>query len=293
MLPNLSWLRMMRMLRLFKVIRVLRLISMVKPLRAILKSLFETLGTLFWSLTLLALILALFALIFVMRVASYMKDEGQSLDEDAAEALLSSYSSVGVTFRHLFEATTGGNDWIVFYSPLEPTGFVNCGIFYFFVAFTQIAVLNIILGVFVDTAMKSLVGNREERLQEFADGQRQMRSDLTELCAEADLDADGKLTVSEWNAAMKNERLVNYLEVMEWRPNEVRDFLTLMCQDTSDGTVAIDVFVRACMRFKGAASCYDMSNVLSAVDDLKRLIKTAPRPTSRPQADGAAGAVRW
>ncbi|CAK0790248.1 unnamed protein product, partial [Prorocentrum cordatum] len=142
MLPNLSWLRMMRMLRLFKVIRVLRLISMVKPLRAILKSLFETLGTLFWSLTLLALILALFALIFVMRVASYMKDEGQSLDEDAAEALLSSYSSVGVTFRHLFEATTGGNDWIVFYSPLEPTGFVNCGIFYFFVAFTQIAVLN-------------------------------------------------------------------------------------------------------------------------------------------------------
>ncbi|CAK0790247.1 unnamed protein product, partial [Prorocentrum cordatum] len=151
----------------------------------------------------------------------------------------------------------------------------------------------IILGVFVDTAMKSLVGNREERLQEFADGQRQMRSDLTELCAEADLDADGKLTVSEWNAAMKNERLVNYLEVMEWRPNEVRDFLTLMCQDTSDGTVAIDVFVRACMRFKGAASCYDMSNVLSAVDDLKRLIKTAPRPTSRPQADGAAGAVRW
>jgi hypothetical protein len=261
------------MLRLFKVVRVLKLISIVKPLRAILKSLFETMGTLFWSLTLLALILALFALVFVLRVATFLADEADSLDEDVVKALVHVYGSVEIAFMHLFEATTGGNDWIIFYEPLEVTGIINCGIFYFFVAFTQIAVLNIILGVFVDTAMKSMVGDKEERMQEFVENQRQMRNDLTELCAEADYDKDGKLSEEEWQMAMQNDKLINYLDLMEWRPSEVRDFLNLMCKNTRDGTIDIDIFVRACMRFKGSASCYDMQIVLNAVEDLRRHIR--------------------
>jgi len=274
-LPNFSWLRMMRMLRLFKVVRVLRLIAVVKPLRAILKSLFNTLGTLFWSLTLLALILGLFALVFVLRVATYLRNERDVVDEVVEERLLEFYGGVTTTFHHLFEATTGGNDWSIYYRPLVETGFINCGIFYFFVAFTQIAVLNIILGVFVDTAMKSMTGNREELMQEFADQQKQMESDLREMCICADADKDGKLSEAEWKAALKDNRMITYLETMGWRLSEMRDLIYLMGSGAEDHGVDIDTFVRSSMRFKGAASCFDMQVVLNAVKDVKREVRTA------------------
>jgi len=217
----------------------------------------------------------------VLRVASYLKDEGDSLDELFEEDLLNNYGGIGMTFHHLFEATTGGNDWSIYFFPLVETGYVNCGIFYFFVVFTQIAVLNIILGVFVDSAMKSMEGGYEERAQDFAEYQKQMQDDLTTMCKEIDGDDDGKLSMHEWQDAMKKDKFINHLAVMECRHFEVKEYLNMMCNDTIDGCIDIDVFVRACMRFKGAASCYDMQLVLHAVQDLTKQMKATGGRRSR------------
>ena len=55
---------------------------------------------------------------------------------------------------------------------------------------------------------------KTEAMQEFVENQRHMKNDLTELCAEADYDKDGKLSEEEWQKAMQNDKLINYLDLM-------------------------------------------------------------------------------
>jgi hypothetical protein len=273
LLPNFTWMRMLRILKLAKALRIFRLISIVKPLRAILKSLMSTVDTLAWSCIMLGLILFLFALVLVIRVASFFQDENPlEYDSRLIERLGQNFGNIGVTMLHLFMCSTGGNDWSVYYEPLEPTGTINCSIFCFFIAFTQIALLNIILGIFVDDAMKNMMAEKEERAQHHAEEQRQTARELRELCEELDMNGDNMLSMKEWRRAMEKDKFRNYLDMMDFRSSEVADFLDLICENAEDGKVDIETFVGSCMRFKGSASCFDMQIVLHAVDELKGLL---------------------
>ncbi|CAK0821191.1 unnamed protein product [Prorocentrum cordatum] len=277
LLPNLTWLRMLRMLKLAKALRVIRLIAMVKPLRAILKSLASTIGTLGWSVVMLSGILFLFALIFVLRVASYLEEQelDGSLDPQVRDGLLQTYGSVETTMRNLYICSTGGDDWIACFDPLLPTGAVNQWVFLGFVAFTQIAVLNIILGIFVDEAMRSMLAETSERAREHAEELLQTERELRALCVEADTDGNGKLTQGEWLMAVKTSRLKNYLHMLDFRSSEVKDLVDSMCEQSPDGAVDIDAFVRACMRCRGAASRFDVQHVLRSIEGLRQSLRAS------------------
>jgi len=270
LLPNFTWLRMLRILKLAKALRVIRVIAMVKPLRAILKSLASTIGTLAWSLVMLSVILFLFALIFVLRVASYLKQQDQdgSLDPDLRDTLLKSYGTVETTMRSLFMCSTGGYDWAECFLPLLPTGIFNQWIFIAFVAFTQIAVMNIIQGIFVDEAMKSMIAETSERAQEHAEETMQISRELRALCVEVDTDGNGRLSQLEWLTAISSTKLKNYLHMLHFRSSEVKDLVDSMCEQSSDRAVDIDAFVRACMRCRGAASRFDVQHVLRSIETL-------------------------
>jgi hypothetical protein len=51
-------------------------------------------------------------------------------------------------------AVTGGADWEVLASPIKATGVMYYVLFIFYIAFAAFAVLNVLTGMFVDTAMK-------------------------------------------------------------------------------------------------------------------------------------------
>merc|ERR1711920_591183 len=84
---------------------------------------------------------------------------------DAAEKqrgdLLSMYGSVQESMLTLYKATTGGDDWSLSYNAISNTGWVASIVYLFFVAFMQIALVNIITGIFVDTALQKLAPDRE------------------------------------------------------------------------------------------------------------------------------------
>jgi hypothetical protein len=267
------------MLKLAKALRVFRLISMFKPLRAILKSLVSTVDTLGWSIVMLLVVLFLFALVLVIRVTSFLQEEpemGQVVigphGVTVIDSIEESYGSVGLTVLHLFMCATGGNDWSNYYNPLKATGWVNCLIFLFFVAFTQVAVLNIILGIFVDDAMKNIIADKDEKAEEQADEQMRIADELREICHEVDAGHDGRLTPQEFKRAVTTPRFKTFLEMMDFRASEIQDFLALLCTGKERQGVNIDTFVNLCMRFRGPASCLDMQMVMAAIEDAKNFL---------------------
>merc|ERR1740130_789488 len=92
------------------------------------------------------------------------------------------FGSVQDAIMSLIQATTGGNDWNIFYKAVAPTGSTNSALFIFFIGFFQIALLNVLTGIFVENAMKLAQPDPytlalEQRKQELVEA-----SDLRHVC---------------------------------------------------------------------------------------------------------------
>jgi hypothetical protein len=242
---------------------------MIKPLRAILHSLVHTLDVLFWSILMLAMIKFFFAVILVSRVAIYLDEDSDSLSPKNYNSLTRKFSSVGTTMLELFMCSTGGDDWSNYYNPLVATGVVNCALFLLFVAVTQIALMSIILGVFVDSAMKHLNDEKEQTAEDHALLQEEFANDLRDLCYRLSANGDGTLSPGEWRRTIRKPKVRNQLEMMNFRVSEVIEFLDHLSHGADEDGIHIETFVSAVMRFRGSASCFDMQIMLHAIDELK------------------------
>jgi len=293
-LPNVSWLRMLRLLRLGKALRVLRLVAMIKPLRAMLKSIVGTVGTLGWSVMLLAAIFFLLSLVLVLRVAAYLQDVGSAVDPTVHADLVGMYGSVSMTMVNLYIATMVG-DWTGFYI-LEPMGWFDQGFFLFAMAFTQIAVLNIILGVFVDDAMKCMEAGPEELARDWLEEKEQLEQQLHEIFNEVDSTNSGRMDEKEWDDACSNGNLGARLHLLGFRFRDVLDFYRLMSKmdlaGDPSGAVEINNFVRGCMRLRGRASGFDVQMVLFSVATVCEQVQDQQRVLDQLVAVSSGGPSR-
>merc|ERR1712032_621782 len=103
----------------------------------------------------------MFALIFVQQAASQFKEVGDLHDPEMA-GLVESFATVQQAMLTLSMDAFGGQDWGDSYELLSKCGVMSSIFFLLFVAFTQIALINIITGIFVDNAMQHLMPDKEQ-----------------------------------------------------------------------------------------------------------------------------------
>eukprot|EP00928_Gymnodinium_smaydae_P025817 TRINITY_DN2045_c0_g2_i1.p1 TRINITY_DN2045_c0_g2~~TRINITY_DN2045_c0_g2_i1.p1 ORF type:complete len:515 (+),score=77.67 TRINITY_DN2045_c0_g2_i1:58-1602(+) len=147
---KLIYLRSIRVLRMAKVLRVFRLVKFVKQLRIILNCLMGSVMSLVWSIVMMLIVFFMFSMVFVQGVANLLR----KVDRESIGPTIELFGSVDAAFLSLFKTTTGGDDWSVMYDALQPLGGFYPALYLFFVAFSHIAFLNILTGIFVDGAMK-------------------------------------------------------------------------------------------------------------------------------------------
>jgi hypothetical protein len=132
----------------------------------------------------------------------------------------------------------------------------------FFIAFVQFALINIITGIFVDSAMAVLKPDseslaREGALQELADAHK-----LAHLCHEVDADASGKLTKEQFEDGLRRSHIPMLLRGLGLQRHNVLEFFHFMAEARNDnGQVDIDTFVNGCMLLKGAATNFDLQKL--------------------------------
>jgi hypothetical protein len=135
--------------------------------------------------------------------------------------------------------------------------------------------LNIILGIFVDDAMKNMVLEKEERAEEHAAERKLIADELREICYELDANGDKMLSAAEWRRAVETRKLHTYLELAGFRASEVKEFLDHMLAGEEEA-IHIDMFVDLIMRFRGEATCWDMQMLLHAVEEVKASLPRRP-----------------
>lgn len=210
----------------------------------------------------MAIIFFMFGLVFVQNTASYFADNGDSLPAEEYALLAKEFGSVEDAMIGLYMSATGGNDWSFYYHLLEPVGSFSSSAYLFFVAFSQIALMNILTGIFVEHAMSLAVPDRQAQFSEQTKKYFDQLEELQEIVKKLDTpEADGFITMDEFRRGMEEsgpESLGTYLGAQGIQPDDAEHFFKLLLNAHSASKVEIAAFVAGCMKLRGDAQSVDL-----------------------------------
>jgi hypothetical protein len=256
---NSSALRAARMLRAVRMVRIGKVMASFRHLRSIIVCIQSSATTLFWSLVMLFLIYVLFSLFFIEIVASHLMQTGEAVEETAFENV---FGSLAESILTLFKASTGGDDWSEAYEVIQLTGTLGVCIYLFFIAFTQFALINIITGIFVDSAIESLSPDAEMIARERSLKEKESAQKLEQFCSDVDINGNGKLTRVEFQLAMQRKHIPVLLATLGLQRHHVLEFFDVMAETANDGgQVEISTFVNGCMLLRGVATNFDLQKL--------------------------------
>jgi large-conductance mechanosensitive channel len=192
------------------------------------------------------------------------------------DELTKSFGSVSTSMLTLGLATTGGRDWGDTLSVLKKTdSFLNQALFVIFIYFILIAVMIVIMGVFIDEAMKRLQPDTLERARHLAAQDEELESQLRDVCRMADKVGNKRLTESEWQDSMDRGSLKELLEMLDFRADHVHEFFMILSEESKaagEPGVDIDRFVQGCLHLRGVATSFDMNTVLFKLGSMSQLM---------------------
>eukprot|EP00927_Polykrikos_kofoidii_P083971 TRINITY_DN8737_c0_g1_i1.p1 TRINITY_DN8737_c0_g1~~TRINITY_DN8737_c0_g1_i1.p1 ORF type:complete len:664 (-),score=86.33 TRINITY_DN8737_c0_g1_i1:126-2057(-) len=278
--------RVFRSLRLMKLLRALR---GFKTLRMMLDTLFVSFASLFWSLVMLSTFCFMFGLIFCKLVDNRISHA--SLDDDGGATLLSRFGTVQEAALTLFQSTTGGADWGEAYEMLAYIGNGSQYLFLFYVCFTQVAVLNIVTGVFVDSAFQAAKQSSDELAAQLQQEHCQSFKGLLSMVRQHIVtDGSDSFNLKDLEESLNDEAVRGFLAthgISIFDPSLL--FSVLSRHDETQRITAFD-FVSGCLGLRGFTSGNDnqilsfqgslchakmfqlQSHVTTELDNLRKLL---------------------
>jgi len=280
-----SFMRMLRILKMAKILRGLRVLRFFYELRLMLNSLIGSFNSLLWSIFMLALIFYVFGLIFVQGASLHLFLHSEEIEPRERELVLKEFGSVQGAMLSLFRTCTGGDDWAYFYEIVLTTGAPYALIFIFFIAFSQIAILNILTAIFVNNAMELARPDADTLAFEHRKKEFEAYEELQELC-EHITDETGVISIEDFATELKFGRLGARLAVLGINVSDAEAFLDLI-MFTMGTKPAVGIrpsdFVEGCMRLRGQATGI---NIQGIQQETRRILKSLHQLRSEQAAKG-------
>lgn len=252
---NFRVLRVLRILRLVRILRVVRVLHLISELRAIVSSIAGSFRSLVWVVVLLLLMMYIVAVFFTQSLTDHLvdvkKETGYELSADETE-LYRLFGSLARAMLSLWQSMSGGIDWDSAAGPFyREVSFLTGFAFSAFIAFALLALMNVVTGVFVQTALLSA------RQEEDAF----MTSQIVSLFAMTERDSSETITWSE-----VEESLMNPATAKEWKSIGVQAadarYLFRLLDLEGDGQVAFEEFMGGALRLSGPAKAVDLLTVM-------------------------------
>jgi len=258
---NFSATRVIRTLKLIRLLRIARVLHVIGELRILIISIVNSVKSLFWTVVLLMFMIYTFSIYLTQMVTE--RRNVLLPDSEEATVLDRHFGSLGTTMLSMFMAITAGIDWQELCKPLmEQISPVMAPLFAIYIAFSLLAMLNVVTGVFVESVLKSqatdrdlfMVSNARELFQSLDGG---MRAHMTWETFESKLDAP---------------QMQAFLKAIDVDPSEARGLFKLLDLDGS-GEVSADEFLNGALRLRGAAKALDVALLIQEVRNIERQMR--------------------
>mmetsp|Transcript_116997 Transcript_116997/g.331082 ORF Transcript_116997/g.331082 Transcript_116997/m.331082 type:complete len:696 (+) Transcript_116997:84-2171(+) len=261
---NFAWLRLLRLVKMLKMLRVVRVLRFFRVLRMMVESIAGSLMTLMWSILLLSLMMYTFGLCFLQALSAYLEDTPRdNVGEVTLEAINTYWSSVPQATITLYLAVTGGSDWEPLSTPVREAGEIYYMLFLFYIAFTAFAVLNVLTGMYVDTASSVAKNDTETVGAELLERPETLQ--IKEYLRTSSEKMHGSGLQFRWSAFAENidaDVVQDFIKMAEATPEECERVFKLLDMERI-GLVDIDAFVKGCLYAKSSMEGVDMLYLVS------------------------------
>jgi len=270
-MTQLRILRIARITRLIRIIRITRIVRFIRALRTMVHQLTSTVKSLVWAIVLLILVIYLFAIFFTQSVTNYRVDSPvlssmsfENLEiypDSSSQALLRYWATLPRSMFTLYMSITGGISWVEVIHPLSDVSDSLVVVFVSYVILAQLAVLNVVTGVFCQNAMDSASHDQELVTQQMLDNKQAYITRLQDIFRTVDSDGSGTVTFQEFRDHLDNEPVKAYFESLELDVTDVSALFQLL--DSDDGNlVDLDEFVTGLIRLRGSAKRVDVAVIM-------------------------------
>jgi len=249
---NLRVMRFVRVARTLRGVRVIRLLRYIGSLRTIVFSIISTIGSLFWTLMLLLMVFYCFSVIITQSVSDYCRSELHFNGVSCPPELLKHWSGIAESMLTLFLSISGGLSWGEALQPLRPVGATPFIAVNVYIVITIFAILNVVTGVFCNTAIESAGADREIAIMKQMKKQENQTQTLKDIFDEIDLDCSSEINLQELKNALKSQKLRTFMNSIGINTEDVWTLFMTVDTDGS-GEISLDEFVHGCMQLQGPA----------------------------------------
>lgn len=249
--------RILRITRLFRVVRILRVVRFFYELRMMVSSTFKSLKPFLWAMCLILLLMYMFSVHLVQTVTEHRLEHPT---EDLT-IMVDMFGSLHMSMMTLFQCISGGLSWREAWVELYRISWSYSITLGLFVSFVVFAVLNIVTGIFVGSAMQSAQEDQDVIIADEMNETNSYAQSMLKIFIEADVDNSGYLDLEEFEKHLEDHRVRAYLHYLGLDPDEAKGLFKLLDLG-NDGKVGRKEFVLGCMRLKGPAKNVDMATLL-------------------------------
>jgi len=214
---------------------------------------------LMWAVLFLMLTISVFSVVFLQGVTDFILDA--TVQSEKVEDVQEFYSSFTMASFSLFMAITGGNDWWLLVRPLLEISPIYAVLFVIYIFLMVLGVLNIITGIFVESATELSRLDRDLVTQAEQERTASYMKELRKLFLELDTDRNGTISLEEFEDFAARDEVQAYFSVLELDVRKASQVFSLLDVDGSN-QIEIDEFVVGCMRLKGLAKGVDMESLM-------------------------------
>ncbi|CAL1170534.1 unnamed protein product [Cladocopium goreaui] len=182
----------------------------------------------------------------------------QAKDEGILEDFLKLRAgSLLATMHTLFGSITGGFTWIEARDAFDEISIIYGFLFEVYIAFCNFAVLNVMTGVFCQSAIESAEKDHELNLESVQSEKEKYFRAVRRLFTQLDENSDGGITKKEFERAWSDPVLQTVFDALEISSTDAWDLFRQLDRDGS-GEVDVDEFLEGCMMIKGPARSIDV-----------------------------------
>merc|ERR1719464_295240 len=147
-----------------------------------------------------------------MGMAEHMMDHPGGTPALHAKELAYFWGTVLQSIFTLFKSVSGGISWQDAVEPLSHAGWLYVAVFIVFQVSTVFAIMNVITGVFCQSAMESAHLDKDQATMELLCNQDIMRAKFAEIFKALDRDSSGDLTIDELEQVYMQPQSLVYLQ---------------------------------------------------------------------------------
>eukprot|EP00747_Dinoflagellata_sp_TGD_P136127 gnl/TRDRNA2_/TRDRNA2_175522_c1_seq21.p1 gnl/TRDRNA2_/TRDRNA2_175522_c1~~gnl/TRDRNA2_/TRDRNA2_175522_c1_seq21.p1 ORF type:complete len:548 (-),score=102.97 gnl/TRDRNA2_/TRDRNA2_175522_c1_seq21:495-2138(-) len=245
------FLRMMRLLRLLRILRTGRLLHLVVPLRMLVVSITSSFRFLGWTLCALLLQTYICGIIITDVVTEKRLTQSRS-ESEHDEKLEDLWGTLDRSMLTLYQIITEGVPWGETLDPLRGIPMITL-LFVLYVAFAVFALMNIVTGLFVHTAMKIADDEKKHLLA------HEMQKTFLKL----DSDRSGQVSFEEFNDFLSDPNMQVYLHQMDIDPKRIdRHVVFALMDDDQSGQIDGEELIAGFMSLNGQARRLDVAALM-------------------------------